>query len=782
MATNQPAFIGNSFVEDNLQYKDLFPAVEEAFVLFTRKNEREIIQPLRTTVNVEEHDSNNFLSILQLLAPANTKIHAILGAGGQAKVHLEALSAIWDFEEKYGCKAYKSAEEAVRGADVISVVTLAKEPVLFMDWVKKGAHVNADHFTDLVKEMFPDSNIAAKYGSRQTKTSAIARTLGTDTKGGILSKIKETYFSLSTDGSSDRGAEEQLYPIVVRYFDKDVNQVLSVLLEIVVTKESSTGENIFHLLDKAMEDNGVPWKNVICFSADNAAVMMGPQRGVASFVKRENENVFILGCPCHLIHLAAEKGASQLPFSPVSLLIPIFCYLAKSKKSLNRLLEQWVALEQYFNEEAQGEMKRKNIPQVQKPKKSLSAAKDSSKSKQNFPGEGKATSIWKNLSNDYNKLYCIFLTQTRPIFNKVNLELQEDAPKIHVLQEKLQGLLKELMLRFIKPHIVVKASNIAECNYKDESCHRSTDDLILGEEVREFLSTGNISSSQRKEFFKSVVKYFITVCDYIVQKFPLRDELLNHAKVANPSKRLEMSFTSVSYFVKRFHIMKDKLDELEIEFAHYQVENIPTELLQQKRVDSTWVALSHLKDESSGEFKYANLSKFMLSILSIAHSNAEDERIFSMVRKNSTEFRPSLATPTLSDFLTHKVYQSATGNHCYQAKLSNNLLTKCKKATVEFNNPKSGPAVGAPLPFKQEIDPVLMRSSVVYTDSRESAVHEAGDVILSKAEVYAEIGEVIMGTKEAKRDETTIFKSLGMAIEDLVASNIVYEKYKECSS
>ncbi|KAJ8017711.1 hypothetical protein HOLleu_44685 [Holothuria leucospilota] len=60
--------------------------------------------------------------------------------------------------------------------------------------------------------------------------------------------------------------------------------------------------------------------------------MMGPQRGVASFVKREHENVFILGCPCHLIHLAAEKGANQLPFSPVSLLIPIFYYLAKSSK------------------------------------------------------------------------------------------------------------------------------------------------------------------------------------------------------------------------------------------------------------------------------------------------------------------------------------------------------------------------------------------------------------------------------------------------------------------
>ncbi|GFR67880.1 ketimine reductase mu-crystallin [Elysia marginata] len=84
--------------------------------------------------------------------------------------------------------------------------------------------------------------------------------------------------------------------------------------------------------------------------------------------------------------------------------------------------------------------------------------------------------------------------------------------------------------------------------------------------------------------------------------------------------------------------------------------------------------------------------------------------------------------------------------------------------------------VGACRPEWAEIDPNLMRSAVVYVDSREGALQESGDVLLSKAEVYAEIGEVVNGTKTAHTDKTTVFKSLGMAVEDAVAAKIVLDE------
>jgi ornithine cyclodeaminase/alanine dehydrogenase-like protein (mu-crystallin family) len=95
----------------------------------------------------------------RLLAREDTKKLAILGAGVQARSHLDSMRAVRDFEEvvlysptpghaqelaeEFGVEAAASAEEAVRGADVVVTATNAVEPVLERSWLKEGAHLNA---------------------------------------------------------------------------------------------------------------------------------------------------------------------------------------------------------------------------------------------------------------------------------------------------------------------------------------------------------------------------------------------------------------------------------------------------------------------------------------------------------------------------------------------------------------------------------------------------------------------------------------------------------------
>jgi thiomorpholine-carboxylate dehydrogenase len=83
-------------------------------------------------------------------------------------------------------------------------------------------------------------------------------------------------------------------------------------------------------------------------------------------------------------------------------------------------------------------------------------------------------------------------------------------------------------------------------------------------------------------------------------------------------------------------------------------------------------------------------------------------------------------------------------------------------------------AVGASRPDWRELDDNAMLN-VVIVDSYEGARHEAGDVILSGATPYAELGEIVNGSKRIERGVTTIFKSLGMAVEDVAAAKLVYE-------
>jgi thiomorpholine-carboxylate dehydrogenase len=83
-------------------------------------------------------------------------------------------------------------------------------------------------------------------------------------------------------------------------------------------------------------------------------------------------------------------------------------------------------------------------------------------------------------------------------------------------------------------------------------------------------------------------------------------------------------------------------------------------------------------------------------------------------------------------------------------------------------------AVGSPRPNWRELDDAAMRNTLV-VDSREAVLKESGDVILSGAPIYAEIGEIFAGLKPAPRDATTIFKSVGLAIEDVATARLVYD-------
>lgn len=92
-------------------------------------------------------------------------------------------------------------------------------------------------------------------------------------------------------------------------------------------------------------------------------------------------------------------------------------------------------------------------------------------------------------------------------------------------------------------------------------------------------------------------------------------------------------------------------------------------------------------------------------------------------------------------------------------------------------------AIGANRPTWRELDDEVLTMSKIYVESRESAMVESGDLIAA-GEIFAEIGEVISGTKPVRQndDEITLFKSLGTAVEDIAAADLVYQKATKLDS
>ena len=104
------------------------------------------------------------------------------------------------------------------------------------------------------------------------------------------------------------------------------------------------------------------------------------------------------------------------------------------------------------------------------------------------------------------------------------------------------------------------------------------------------------------------------------------------------------------------------------------------------RMDILWVYLKALKTPD-GAFSFARLASVALLILTLPHSNAEEERVFSMATKNKTKFRLSLKLDsTLLNILTIKLAKSEP---CYKYSPSAEVLKSAKKATMEYNRAHS---------------------------------------------------------------------------------------------
>ena len=143
------------------------------------------------------------------------------------------------------------------------------------------------------------------------------------------------------------------------------------------------------------------------------------------------------------------------------------------------------------------------------------------------------------------------------------------------------------------------------------------------------------------------------------------------------------------------------MNQLEEEFLQYQLldkKDIPDSVwksaltsqqdneVSQYRIDTLWAYLKTVK-YPDGLLKFEKIARVACVVLTLPHSNAEEERVFSLVTKNKTKFRPGLKLDgTLSSILTIKL---ANPEPCYDYEPSQDILESAKKATMKYNREHS---------------------------------------------------------------------------------------------
>ena len=177
----------------------------------------------------------------------------------------------------------------------------------------------ADTLSPLFKDIFPDSDIAKGYASKQTKTACIINgAVAPYFQRKLVNVMKSSPYALSIDGSSDNDLEK-VNPLTVRVFDEEMGVVATHFFDM-CSSSSSTAEAIFSKMKEALVKHDISWQNCVGIGLDNTSVNMGCNNSIMTRIKAVNPSTSIVGCPCHIVHNIANKAgeAYQQVSMPVS--------------------------------------------------------------------------------------------------------------------------------------------------------------------------------------------------------------------------------------------------------------------------------------------------------------------------------------------------------------------------------------------------------------------------------------------------------------------------------
>ena len=502
----------------------------------------------------------------------------------------------------------------------------------------------------------------------------------------LLDSMKIHPFSISIDGLNDSGLEK-MNPVTIRLYDINDNKIVTRFLDM-CTSTSGTAQGLFSAVDSKLRELlqcSNPWNMCTSVGVDNTSVNIGTRDSLKTRVLGCNPAIYFNGCPCHILHNAAQKAGDSLTeccgFDVEEFAIDLYYWFEKSTKRKNELQSYCM----FCDQEYQAIVKHVSTRWLSLEKAVQSGLKQLPSLTSYFKSGSESQAQLKRLQSVFNdpmtEVYLLFFQSVLPTFTCCNQFLQREEPLIHLLQPQLAKLLQNLLGKYGKPVVLAEslgAGGLSSVDFKNPANHVDNESLLIGfltrQTVKRLLDGEDISTQQYSLFFTAVKAFLVRATDYLLKWCPLQDEVLTHATWLDFERRLEKSFLSVQYFVLQYSeiLPEMDLDGLNEQFLNYQLlsaEDIPTSLKESvglsandpHQVDVLWGYLKGVKKPGSSSYEFDLLFKVAEVVMTIPHSNAGEERIFSLLNKNKTSSRSSLKlNGTLSSIIIVKTHRKST--------------------------------------------------------------------------------------------------------------------------
>lgn len=461
----------------------------------------------------------------------------------------------------------------------------------------------------------------------------------------------------------------------------------------------------------------LPCDHCVAFGVDNTNSNIGAKNSIKSRVTQVNPSIYFVGCPCHIIHNAAQKSAEA--FRDVSGIdveeccVDHYCWFDKSTKRKGQL-DQYST---FCDTAYRGFIKHINVRwlslqnAVERILQMFAASNSYFRSE---VAEARFIRLRKLYEDPMFEIQLLFFQAVLPVFTTFNLFLQRDDPQIYILHSQMLNLLEKLLSKFIKPAVIQRhKEKLSEVAFNDPENQLDASKLFIGlvsrSEIRKKLEGGDITAHDVKKFYSSVIAFYASAVTHVLIWFPLDDAVVKDSEFVDFNKKEECDFSMVCTFIERYpkllNVKDRELDKVCEEFLDYQAmsrDEIPKDIwddavcyedstgstkVTHHRMDRIWSHISQIKLPGLDSARFAHLSPIAKLALTIPHSNAAEERVYSVIRKIRCDDRGKLQLEgTLSSLVTVNLnLPESKAKPCYAFQPSKTLLQQAKKATSYYN-------------------------------------------------------------------------------------------------
>ncbi|KAL0860066.1 hypothetical protein ABMA27_010381 [Loxostege sticticalis] len=547
----------------------------------------------------------------------------------------------------------------------------AAEGALTLFIAEHCSTLSVDHLGELCSKCFKDSKATDGLKLHRTKCTEIMKNVLTSHfRQELLDDIGNQKFSILLDESTDVSVSKHL-GLVIRYYSSKQEKIVSSFLEL-VSIERADAKGIVEGLVACLENYKLNINQMIGIGTDNASVMTGINNGVHAILKRDYglQHLILIRCVWHSLQLPVTHASeNSLPRTVEFLVREIYKWFSVSPKrrdeykkiyelincgeaplkitkvcdtrwlsiepAVTKILSQWEELKLHFN---------------------LARGNENCYA---------AELIYNMLQDNKHYLYLIFL---RSVLNDVQIAIKafegEDSNPLKLLNT-LKTLIQSVSQRILMPTRLQR--NIMD-PITDRDLHpRPFLGYIFETEITKHSFDPETSNAIRQR----CVTFLMRLVTELQQRLPDNYKQLESMQLLSPEEAVKPVKTNdIVNLAEILGFTPEKIDKIMQQwhilhsFKWVSQEIIPF-----------WVEVKKYKN-ASGDNILEDISELAIACISLPHSNAEVEKLFSQMNLIKNKQRNRMSLITLNSILCIRDSLRKSGQCCHNYVLPKSVLDK----------------------------------------------------------------------------------------------------------